>query len=96
MTKTELIDAVARRKRLGRPTAERIVAVLFDGIRDALAAGDRVEIRGFGTFHVKRYKGYTGRNPRTGTAIVVEPKSLPVFRVGKELRERVNGEGEEG
>lgn len=93
MTKTELIDTLVRRRLLPRPTAERVVACFFDEIRTALAAGGRVEIRGFGTFHVKHYKGYTGRNPRTGDPIVVAPKSLPVFRVGKELRDRVDGEG---
>lgn len=95
MTKTDLVEAVMRRRRVPRPTAERVVAVLFDGIRDALVGGRRVEIRGFGTFHVKRYKGYTGRNPRTGAPTVVAPKALPVFRVGKQLRDRVAGDGEE-
>jgi integration host factor subunit beta len=91
MTKTELVDAVARRQNIPRGTAERIVNVLFDGIRDALVRGDRVEIRGFGTFQARNYQGYTGRNPRTGQPIVVAPKVLPVFRVGKELRMRMNG-----
>jgi integration host factor subunit beta len=91
MTKTELVDAVARRQNIPRGIAERVVNVLFDGIRDALVRGDRVEIRGFGTFQARHYQGYTGRNPRTGQPIVVSPKVLPVFRVGKELRIRMNG-----
>jgi integration host factor subunit beta len=91
MTKSELVDAVARNQDISRATAERVVNVLFDSIRDALLRGDRVEVRGFGSFKARQYGGYTGRNPRTGTPIVVEPKVLPVFKVGKELRIRVNG-----
>lgn len=91
MTKSELVDAVARRENLPRITAERVVGVVFDTIRDALTRGDRVEIRGFGSFKARHYQGYTGRNPRTGAPIVVSPKVLPVFKVGKELRVRVNG-----
>ena len=85
------MDLLARSRNVPRPIAERAVSALFDGIRDALAAGDRVEIRGFGSFKARQYKGYTGRNPRSGAPIVVEPKVLPVFKVGKELRIRVNG-----
>ena len=91
MTKSELVDLVARRQNLPRQTAERVVGVLFDSIREALLRGDRVEIRGFGSFKARHYEGYTGRNPRNGVAIVVAPKVLPVFKVGKELRVRVNG-----
>lgn len=91
MTKSELVDAVARNQDLPRATAERVVNVLFDSIRDALLRGDRVEVRGFGSFKARHYGGYTGRNPRTGAPIVVDPKVLPVFKVGKELRIRVNG-----
>lgn len=91
MTKSELVDLVARRQNLPRQTAERVVGVLFDTIRDALLRGDRVEIRGFGSFKARHYEGYTGRNPRNGVPILVEPKVLPVFKVGKDLRIRVNG-----
>ena len=91
MTRSELVDLLARSRNGPRPIAERAVSALFDGIRDALAAGDRVEIRGFGSFKARQYKGYTGRNPRSGAPIVVDPKVLPVFKVGKELRIRVNG-----
>ncbi len=92
MTKSELVDALARREGVPRATAEVVVNVLFDRVRDALVRGERVEIRGFGSFCAKEYKGYTGRNPRTGAEIVVHPKVLPVFKVGKALRSRVNGE----
>lgn len=91
MTRSELVDVVARRRNVPRPIAERVVSALFDGIRDALVAGERVEIRGFGSFKARQYRGYTGRNPRSGAPIVVGPKVLPVFKVGKELRIRVNG-----
>lgn len=90
MTKSELIDALARREGVQRAVAEVAVNALFDQVRDALLRGDRVEIRGFGSFSVKEYKGYTGRNPRSGAEIVVPPKVLPVFKVGKGLRDRVN------
>lgn len=90
MTRSQLIDALAARRRLGRSGAERVVDVVLDGIRDALVAGDRVELRGFGSFQPRSYQGYTGRNPRTGESVAVAPKRLPVFRPGKELRERVD------
>lgn len=90
MTKSELIDEVADRRRLPRRTAEEVVNIIFDHMRDALCEGARIEIRGFGTFKTRYYDGYTGRNPKTASTIEVAPKVLPVFKVGKELRERVN------
>ena len=63
--------------------------IFFDNIKKALAEGDKVEIRGFGSFVLKKYKGYTGRNPKTGEPVEVEPKVLPVFRTGKDLKERI-------
>lgn len=93
MTKAELVDLVARRRNVPRPVAERVVNVVFDGIRDALLRGDRVEIRGLGSFHARHYEGYVGRNPRTGAEIHVPPKVRPVFRVGKDLRVRVEAGG---
>ncbi|MCB9791657.1 MAG: integration host factor subunit beta [Alphaproteobacteria bacterium] len=95
MTKSELIDRVAARKNLTRRTAEEVVNLIFDGMRDALCAGERIEIRGFGTFKVRHYDGYTGRNPKTSDVIEVLPKVLPVFKVGKSLRERVNNAPDE-
>ena len=67
-----------------------MVNTFFDSVREALVAGDRVEIRGFGSFKVKEYKGYVGRNPKTGDSVKVSPKRLPVFRAGKEMKELVN------
>jgi len=92
MTKSELIDSVAERRNLPRKTAEEVVNLIFDSMRDALCEGERIELRGFGTFQTRFYPGYIGRNPKTSDAIQVKPKVLPVFRVGKALFERVNNE----
>lgn len=92
MTKSELIDEVAASRNLPRKTAEEVVNLIFDGMRDALCRGERIEIRGFGTFKIRHYAAYTGRNPKTSRPIHVKAKVLPVFKVGKELRMRVNGE----
>jgi integration host factor subunit beta len=70
--------------------ARETVNLFFDSIKDALKTGDRVEIRGFGSFNIKEYEGYTGRNPKTGDRVEVKPKRLPVFRPGRELRKIVN------
>jgi integration host factor subunit beta len=90
ITKSELIDQVADKLRLPKARAEQIVDTIFDSMVAALKAGDGIEIRGFGSFTVREYKGYEGRNPRTGEAVKVQQKRLPFFKVGKELRERVN------
>jgi len=71
-------------------TARETVNLFFDSIKEALKGGDRVEIRGFGSFHVKEYEGYTGRNPKTGVKVEVQPKRLPVFRAGRELKSMVD------
>ena len=92
MNRSELIDAIATKGRLPRKDAEAAVNAVFDSMANALADGDRVEIRGFGSFATRQYEGYTGRNPRTGEAVDVPSKTLPTFRVGKELRQRVDGE----
>ena len=90
ITKSELIDQVADKLRLPKARAEQIVDTIFDSMVNALKQGDGIEIRGFGSFTVREYKGYEGRNPRTGEAVKVQQKRLPFFKVGKELRERVN------
>lgn len=89
MNKSELIEALAAREGLSFKRAEEIVNTIFDSMTNALVAGDRIEIRGFGSFVVKEYKAYTGRNPKTGDSIAVNPKKLPFFKVGKDLKERV-------
>lgn len=94
MNKSELIEAVAERARVTKKRAEEVVNFIFDSMVAAMARGDRIEIRGLGSFMVKSYGAYTGRNPRTGESIHVAPKKLPFFKVGKELKERVNRSGE--
>lgn len=90
MNKSELVEALASRKELTYKKAEEIVNILFDSMSDTLVKGGRIEIRGFGSFVVKDYKAYQGRNPKTGQVIEVRPKKLPFFKVGKDLRDRVN------
>ncbi len=90
MTKSELMEALAESRGLSRRTAEEVVNVIFDGMRDALRDGGRIEIRGFGSFKTRHYKGRKGRNPKTGQEIVVKPKVLPIFKVSKLMRERIN------
>ncbi len=90
MNKSELVEALANEKSLTYKRAEEIVNIIFDSMAEELAGSGRIEIRGFGSFVVKDYKAYMGRNPKTGEVIKVKPKKLPFFKVGKELRERVN------
>lgn len=90
MTKSELIDAVAARAELTKARAEMVVNCVFDTMTDALERGDGIEIRGFGSFTVRPYKPYDGRNPRTGEPVPVPAKRLPFFKVGKELKDLVN------
>ncbi len=91
MTKSDLISILATKNNLTEVQASRIVNLIFDGFKGALAKGDRIEIRGFGNFVTREYKTYTGRNPKTGSEIEVKPKRSPYFKVGKELKERMNG-----
>jgi len=90
MTKSELIELISNKIKLPKGKAEQIVNCIFDSMVDALKKSEGIEIRGFGSFTVREYKSYEGRNPRTGTPVHVAPKRLPFFKVGKELRERVN------
>lgn len=95
MIKSELVQKLAESyEHLYHKDAERILNVILDEIIDALARGDRVELRGFGAFTVKRRAGRVGRNPRTGESVVVEEKFVPFFKTGKELRDRINGRSE--
>jgi integration host factor subunit beta len=91
MNKSELIEFLSEKLAQPKKKAEDVVNLIFDSMTDILAGGGRIEIRGFGSFVTKNYEAYTGRNPRTGESIQVQPKRLPTFKVGKELRERVNG-----
>ena len=90
MTKSELIDAVASQTNVMKSRAEMVVNCIFDAMTDALKNGEGIEIRGFGSFTVRQYKPYNGRNPRTGDPVHVASKRLPFFKVGKELKEMVN------
>jgi integration host factor subunit beta len=96
MTKADLIDAVAERLKLPRGRAELLVGQIFDSMVEALRQGEGIEIRGFGSFSIREYKEYQGRNPRTGETVHVKPKRLAFFKVGKELRERVNASRKAG
>ncbi|GEO81080.1 integration host factor subunit beta [Pararhodospirillum oryzae] len=92
MTKSELIARLAERNpHLYQRDVERIVSTIFDEVADALARGDRVELRGFGAFSVKKRDARVGRNPRTGETVDVDAKAAPYFKAGKQLRERLNG-----
>jgi integration host factor subunit beta len=90
MNKSDLIEVLSQETDLPGYRAEEVVNIVFNNMADTLAKGDRVEIRGFGSFKIKDYEGYTGRNPRTGETIDVKPKRLPFFKCGKDLKERVD------
>jgi integration host factor subunit beta len=93
MNKAELINKVSEKANVTQKVAKVIVDTLFDGMIESLEKGERIEIRGFGSFVVRNYGGYKGRNPKTGEIVDVPPKKLPFFKVGKELRELVNTGG---
>ncbi len=94
MTKSELILRLAEANpHLFQRDVERIVSTIFDEISAALESGDRVELRGFGAFSVKKRDSRVGRNPRTGAAVQVESKYVPFFKTGKQLRDRLNADG---
>jgi integration host factor subunit beta len=90
MNKIDLIQAVKNANGLTKTEAKTVVDLFFGEMANALASGDRVEIRGLCSFYVKEYKGYTGRNPKTGEKVETSPKKLPFFKCGKELKERVD------
>ena len=90
MNKSQLIEALAKAEDLPLKKAEDVVNTVFGDMEKAILKGERVEIRGFGSFKVKNYDGYKGRNPKTGEIINVGPKKLPFFKVGKELKERAD------
>ena len=90
VTKSELIERISEKLKLPNGKAEQIVKCVFDSMVKALQDGEGIEIRGFGSFTVREYKAYEGRNPRTGETVHVAEKRLPFFKVGKDLRERVN------
>ena len=91
MNKADLIEELAVMGGVTEKEAYAIVNMIFDGFTNTLKKGSRIEIRGFGSFSVRKYDSYTGRNPKTGEIVEVGEKKLPFFKVGKELQERVNG-----
>jgi len=90
MNKLDLITTLKNETGLTKSEAKAVVNLFFNEMASALAKGERVEIRGLCSFYVKQHKAYTGRNPKTGEPREVKPKKLPFFKVGKELRERVD------
>ena len=90
MTKSELIDAMAEKNALTKARAELVVNCIFDSMAEALLKGEGIEIRGFGSFTVRPYKPYSGRNPRTGETIQIAASKTPKFKAGKGLKDAVN------
>jgi integration host factor subunit beta len=91
MTKSDLIERLCQDQKLPKGKAELLVNTIFECLEESLRRGERIEIRGFGSFEIRAYKSYQGRNPKTGVPVSVKEKRLPFFKVGKELKERVNG-----
>jgi integration host factor subunit beta len=90
MNKAKLIEKVSERVKIPSNAAKVVVNTIFDSMRETLEKGEGIEIRGFGSFVVRKYGAYKGRNPKTGEIVDVAPKKLPYFKVGRELKERVN------
>ncbi|MBU0986706.1 MAG: integration host factor subunit beta [Proteobacteria bacterium] len=90
MNKLDLIETLKAEAGISKNEATAVVNLFFDEMANALANGDRAEIRGLCSFYVKKYKGYTGRNPKTGEKVKIKSKNLPFFKCGKELKERVD------
>jgi integration host factor subunit beta len=90
MNKLDLVEALREKEGITKNEAATIVELVFDEMSNAMANGDRVEIRGLCSFYVKQYKSYTGRNPKTGEKVKINPKNLPFFKCGKELKDRVD------
>jgi len=90
MNKLELISTLKERANLTKAEAAEVIRLFFDSLAESFVKGERVEIRGLCSFHIKEYKSYTGRNPKTGQKVQIPPKRLPFFKCGKELKERVD------
>lgn len=90
MTKSDLIEKLTQKTNLTKKKVEAVVNCVFETMTKTLVSGDRIEIRGFGSWHVKEYKTYQGRNPKTGAAVTVPEKKLPFFKVGKELKKKID------
>ena len=90
VNKAEVVEALSKEQSLSIEEAGRIVETILYAMSDALSRGDSIQLRGLGTFHVKQYESYTGRNPKNGDRVSVKSKKSPVFKVGKELKKAVN------
>ncbi len=90
MTKSDIINTLYNETDLTKKEATIVVDTFFNEMANALSKGDRVEIRGLGSFNVRKYKAYTGRNPKTAENVRIKPKKLPFFKCGKELKKRVD------
>jgi len=90
MTKSELIEELTQKTNITKKRIETVINCVFDKMTQTLVNGDRIEIRGFGSWHVKEYKTYVGRNPKTGDSVTVPEKKLPFFKVGKELKKNID------
>ena len=90
MLKSDLIEKVAKELNMNRDLAQLVVKTIFDTMSEALSRGEGIEIRGFGSFSVRHYQGREGRNPKSGEIVTVPPRKKPFFKVGKELKNRVN------
>jgi integration host factor subunit beta len=90
MTRADLIESVSHKKKMTWLQAEILVGAIFDCMEHSLVRGERIEVRGFGTFHARNYKGYRGRNPKTGNPVEVPPKRLPFFKASKNLAADIN------
>jgi integration host factor subunit beta len=89
MTRSDLVEKLAIEKNITYAVAERIVLEIFKYMTETLVSGNRIEIRGFGSFETRKYDGYTARNPKTGVQLEVKPKKSPFFKTGKDLKERI-------
>ena len=89
MTRVDLVEKLSIEKNISKTIADKIITKIFKSMTDTLVSVNRIEIRGFGSFEIRKYDGYTARNPRTGVQIEVKPKKLPFFKTGKDLRERI-------
>jgi integration host factor subunit beta len=90
MNKTDIVNKLAEKTGMNQKVAKIVVDTITDSIKKAIVNGERVEIRGFGSFSVRRYKPYKGRNPKNGEVVEVPAKKLPYFKVGKELKEAIS------
>ena len=92
MLKSDLVEKIAKDLKMNHDIAQLVVNNIFDSMTEALGKGESIEIRGFGSFSVRNYEAREGRNPKTGERVMVPPRKKPFFKVGKELKNRVNVE----